>query len=234
MSAKVEHQDRKLLESFRPRYEQSGFDFYIEPSGDKLPSFLSDYHPDAIAIRKSASEGGVVVEVKRFKQSRERSKAFSRLAAEVARNPNWKLDVVYSTPFHPLGGWLLPSDNEVREELGRFRAELEHLEQGQESIGDERVLLLLLWPLFEAAARRRLTEEDIELGEGLLNSKSVLEKLVLEGIISDEEGRLATDLLQHKDFASAGFREPTVDAVQLRQLMDLTNRLLSSNRSQAA
>ena len=233
MTADLEH-DRKLLESFRPHYEQNGFDFRVEPDPDTLPLFLRSLRPDAIAIPRDKREGGIVIEVKRFKQSPGRSQLLIELAAEVAKHPNWRLDIVYSTPFHRLGGWLLPSDTEVREELAQYSAKLEHLEDDQESDGDERVLLLLLWPLFEAAARRRLTDENIDLGERLLNSKSVLEQLVLEGVVSDEDGRLATDLLQHKDFVSAGFREPSVDPAQLRQLIDLTNRLLSSNRSQAA
>jgi len=234
MTANVTQQDRRLLESFRTHYEQNGFDFHVDPAPDKLPPFLTNHRPDAIAIRRSDNDGGIVVGVKRFKQPPERSQALIRLAAEVAKHPNWRLDIVYSTPFHRLGGWLLPSDTEVRDELARLRAQLEHLETGQEAIGDERVLLLLIWPLFEAAARRRLTDESIKLGEGLLNSKSVLEQLVLEGIISDEDGQLATNLLLHKDFISAGFREPAVDTGQLRQLTELTNRLLSSNRPQAA
>lgn len=234
MTSELEFKDRNLVESFRPHYEQNGFEYIVEPSPEKLPPFLAEFRPVAVAISRERGNSGVAVGVRRFRQSQERNQALSDLAAEVAKHPEWTLDIVYSTPFHRLGGWLLPSDAEVREELSALSAQLENEAANEDKIGDERVLLLLLWPLFEAAARRRLADEDIELGDPFLSSTTVLEQLVLEGIISDEDGQLASILLQHKDYISAGFREPVVDAGQLRKLIDLTRRLLSSNRSQAA
>jgi hypothetical protein len=234
MTETLDPRDRKLVESFKPHYEESGFDFNVEPSRDELPDFLQDFRPAAIARPKAGGDGGIVVAVKRYKQPAESTRLVTRLASEVAKHPKWRLDLVFSTPFHPLGGWLLPSEKEIRSELSAFRAQLADFEAGRESVGDARVLLLLLWPLFEATARRRLSDENIDLGKKPLNSKAVLDLLVTEDVISDEDGQLATDLLQHKEYVSAGFREPTVDIEQIKRLAGLTDRLLSTRKSAAA
>ena len=225
------HLDRKLLESFRTHYEQDGYRFLVEPARHLLPDFLQGFHPDAIAL---SNGGGVVIEVKRFKQPADRSRILSNLAKEVARHPGWKLDIVYSTPFHPLGGWLLPSHEEIQARLASARREISNLEEGRNTVGDAAVQLLILWPIFEATARRRLIDENASTGRSILNPKAVIEALVDEGLISDDDASKVVDLMQLRDFASAGFREPAVGIGHVRQLSDLTEKLLPANQRPAA
>ena len=49
--------ETKLLKSLRPRYEQEGFKFIIEPGADDLPAFLRRYRPDAIARPDAGGQG---------------------------------------------------------------------------------------------------------------------------------------------------------------------------------
>ncbi len=223
--------DNKLLESFRPHHEGGGYQFVVEPDEDRLPEFLRGLHPDAVAL---ASSGGVVIEVKRDMQPVARSRELGELARVVENHRGWKLDIVYSTPFHPLGGWLLPSDEEIQKHLESSRGEISKLQDGRDCVGDATVLLLLLWPTFEAAARRRLIDEKASLGKSILNSKSVIDALVDEGILSDDEASKVATLMRLRDYASAGFKEPAIEIGHVRDLADTTEKLLRERQRSAA
>lgn len=82
-----ERMELRILELMREQYEDRGFTFITHPPASMLPAELSNFRPDAIAIRDNEKE---VIEVK-IGHSNER---ISSLRHAIKSVPGWSLRVV--------------------------------------------------------------------------------------------------------------------------------------------
>lgn len=217
--------ENKILKSLQPRYEEEGFKFIIEPGADDLPVFLRQHHPDAIA-RPAVGEGGVIIEIKEIKGPIQKAKNLEQLAHEVAKHKEWRLDIVLADRSLQEGWLLVPTVGELKTQLEALKSDLAKLEAGEDSIGDLKFQLLFGWPLFEAAGRRILLENNIDLPSDALNTKGVVDRLVTEGIISDEDGATAVDLLRLRNLIAHGYLKQEVGVEDVRELFQLIEQLL--------
>lgn len=213
-----------VLKELKPHYEGRGLTFIVEPSADLLPSFLREFHPDAIAVAPDGS-GGVVVEIKVWKDTRQTAPSLEGLANEVARHKGWSLDIVLADGTLRERWLLVPSTAELSAELMSLKADLAKLKLAEDSIGDLRVQLLFGWSLFEAAARRALLEDDVEL-KSSTNPKTLIEKLVIEGLLTDRDGAIAVDLMRIRGLIAHGFLKQQVSVDQVEVLLQLIEKLL--------
>ncbi|MGE0008926.1 MAG: hypothetical protein AB7S92_25520 [Parvibaculaceae bacterium] len=217
--------EAKLLKSLQPRYEEEGFKFIIEPGEDELPSFLRRYHPDAVA-RPADGEGGVVIGISEIKGPAGKARNLEQLAREVAKHKEWRLDIVLADRSIREGWMLVPTLGELQAQLQSLQNDLARLEGGEDSIGDLKFQLLFGWPLFEAAGRRVLLENDIDLPKDALNSKGVIDNLVVEGLISDDDAAAAVDLLRLRNLITHGYLKQQIAPDDVRALFQLIGKLL--------
>lgn len=215
----------KLLKSLQPRYEEEGLRFIIEPGVDDLPAFLRQYHPDAIA-RPAAGEGGVVIGISEIKGPVQKAKNLEQLAREIAKHKEWRLDIVLADRSLQEGWMLVPSLAELRAELHTLERDFARFTSSEDSIGDIKFQLLFGWPLFEAAGRRVLLENDIDLPKDALNSKGVIDNLVVEGLISDDDAAAAIDLLRLRNLITHGYLKQQVSADDVGALFGLIKKLV--------
>src|SRR5437762_3580441 len=94
MTRSVQHlqvTETQFMDNLRDRYEKEGFNFVTHPERNKLPEFLGEYIPDAIAQKPGRN---VVIEVKgRPNPMAERS------IREIRRlfdgHPDWQFQVFF-------------------------------------------------------------------------------------------------------------------------------------------
>ena len=55
MSPIEERRESEVLRLLSRRFEEEGYTFLIHPTRELVPTFLKDYHPDAIAISPEGS-----------------------------------------------------------------------------------------------------------------------------------------------------------------------------------
>ena len=219
-----------LLNSLKSRYEAEGFEFIIDPPVDRLPSFLRQYHPDAIA-RTSLGESGVVIGIKEIKGSVQKAENLTQLARELAKHKGWRLDIVLADRAFQEGWLLVPSLAELQMEFSALKRDFAKLAAGEDSIGDLKFQLLFGWSLFEAAGRRVLLENDIDLPKDALNSKGVIDNLVVEGLISDDDATAAIDLLRLRNLITHGYLKQPVSADDLGALFGLIEKLVHTGNA---
>ncbi len=217
--------ETKLLRSLQPRYEREGFRFVIDPDADALPPLLRQYHPDAIA-RRAAGEGGIVIGISEIKGPAQKARNLEQLAREVAKHKEWRLDIVLADRALQEAWLLVPSLEELESEFRALESDFAKLAAGEDSIGDLKFQLLFGWPLFEAAGRRVLLENDIDLPKDALNSKGVIENLVLEGLMSDDDAAKAVDLMRLRNLITHGYLKQPISADDVRTLFLLIEKLL--------
>src|SRR3954469_15454381 len=91
--------DAAVLARLQERYAREGYTFLADPPRRLLPTFLGDFRPDAVALH---GNGGVVIEIKRGRQNRNRL-PFREIARRVRANPDWRFEVFYTDDVQEFG-----------------------------------------------------------------------------------------------------------------------------------
>ena len=205
-----EHREAKLsaLDRQEPRFRERGYTLVREPSPSQLPGFLSQTHPDAIAVGAVPS---LVVEVLHL-QGDDAEARLDRLRKLLQGRGDWRLEIVYaprsSPPLHPVAP----------------RAIAQALLQSGRLAGDEpRASLLLAWSALEAAARNLETR----LAAEGLPPRTLVDLLVSNGHVPQSD---ATALLRLGDLRNAiahGQIDTAPAAADLHFLIGQAERLIA-------
>ena len=206
-----------LLSQVAERYRRQGYDVLVEPLVEQRPDFLSTFHPDLIARR---GEEYVVVEVKMGEPGRSEP-PLRQLAAEVARHPGWRLDLVFA---QKTGGELsfeslvTPLEEELVAQLseGLQLCRTGHLAAG----------VLLIWASFEGAARLVSGRERLDVSP-TAPPLALIRALVSDGLIDDAGYEVIKLALQRRNAIAHGFTSAPDDLETYERLHGITRRLLS-------
>jgi hypothetical protein len=224
MTASLAVRERLVLDRLRETYEQKGYEFFVEPSGDLLPPFLHGYRPDAIALK--AGEG-VVIEVK-FGNHPQRDRRLESLAVLLEGQTGWRLKIYGEQP-RPEDDLSISAPTSA--EIDEWIAESERLTD----TGHTRAAFLLAWSILEAIARARTSGD----GQPLLRPVSpegVVQSLEMNGDIDSQTGQSLRQLLHlrnriaHGDLAVA-LDQGSVDSLihALRDLASADHRVGSAH-----
>ncbi len=202
------------LTEVRRRYESSGYEFLIEPTGDAMPSFLEGVRPDAIARKGSE---GVIIEVKRTSESAENSALVKFLANEVPKHKGWNFELVLVNPS------LLeqsPQKDEILEELKLVKDLVQQ--------GNSKVAILFAWGLLEASVKFVFPQE-MEGGSQRYLPRTIVEKLVSEGLVDSRRGEMLLEAGRIRTSLAHGIISIPVPVNVMEGLIEVISELLSDN-----
>lgn len=139
-------QEAMLFTRIVPELEAEGFDVRLRPSSEQLPTFMRDYTPDAIALKKGRN---IAVEVLRNDDaSKRRLRTLEKL---FSGHKDWELQVYWidrSTTPKPL-------ERVSRSTIEKSIRSLEKLVTN----GQYAPAMLMAWAIFEATARTLMPDE---------------------------------------------------------------------------
>jgi REase_AHJR-like len=170
--------EKFTLEKLRTDFEAKGYRFEIEPTRDLLPSFLQNYQPDAVAIGKGENDK-VIIEVRR-PNTRAKVK-LAELSQEMAEKNGWRYLLVYiGQDPSEIVELSRPEKFQVDEAIKEIR--------DLERAGFLKAAMLEGWAVLEALARR-IYKSDIRVSLKPLSPVSVIERLAMEGLLSDTDAK---------------------------------------------
>lgn len=135
-----------VLERLVPELEADGYDVYLHPNKPLLPSFLGDFRPDAVALRKDKN---LVIEV--VSQSPDASNKLAKLTKLLQGQKSWELQVVW------ISRTASPEPLQVQQ-LDTLQASIRETKE-LAADGHFEPAMLLGWATFEALARAASTEQ---------------------------------------------------------------------------
>lgn len=209
--------EKQRAHELAEEYRRRGYAVIEAPSQEQLPDFLAGYHPDLL-IRKG--EEAIIVAVK-TRASLTKEPHIRELARLLRTRPNWTFELVIVGDGEQ---WRAPEGARpfVREDILNNTAAAEHLLEA----GYAEAALLLAWSAVEAAVRLLTEEEQIVLDR--LMPLSVLKQAVMHGVISREEYRLLTKIVEYRNALIHGFKPSHFEPTYVTDLTSTTKRLLES------
>jgi len=208
--------ERNLVNRVAERYRRQGYDVLIAPIGEQRPKFLSEFEFDLIARR---GEESVVVEVK-WGERAGSEPAVRKLAAEVARHPGWRLDLVLGQESEgaiTFESMMTPLAKEL----------VAQLDEGLELCGNDHLVAgtLLIWSAFEGAARLVAAREGLETAPTTA-PLALIRALVSDGLIDDSEYETIKAAYQRRSGIAHGFASAPEDRETFEKLSEIAQRLL--------
>ncbi len=217
MSGQAGTLERRVLQRMKERYELRGYDVIVSPPPDLMPPFLSGLRADAIAL---GPDGGVVIEV-RMKRRPENDRHLSDLAARVAAEPGWQLDVLYANEAPEDEMPLAPaSAAQIADQI----AEVERLRQD----GHVRAAFIAGWSILESIARliggaSRLGAASA--GTRVLSPWQIVEILAMQGHLEPAMADRMQALARLRNAAVHGDFAVVIDGTALDELLAVIRSL---------
>lgn len=206
-----------LLNEIARNYEQQGYTVFIDPPKRVLPSFMSDYHPDAVALKEGHN---VAIEIKGGRSAATR-RQIDHLSKLFDDKQDWKLSVFYTPSTATSESLPVVGQDLIAEYIGRAR-ELAQTEQAGAA-------LLILWAAFEATARS-LRKGDFRKPQ---SPGRVVQVLAENGSITLEQERSLKPLISMRNLLIHGDLSQSVNVNDLEFFADLIERLPSQAKHSA-
>jgi uncharacterized protein YutE (UPF0331/DUF86 family) len=207
-----EAMQRATLERLSEKWAKQGYQVFIEPRGEIVPSFLQRYLPDAILVR---DDDKVIVEAIR-KGQRNAEEKVKQLKALIEGQHAWRLEIVYS-------GEEVDSMRQVdRRVIADTLSSAIRLSQAE-----PRAALLLLWASTEAAARVLFPSQT----NRPQSPGRVIELLAGNGEVTPSEAQVLRNLMQARNRIVHGELDVALDLNSLMTMHDIVKRLLEGNAS---
>lgn len=185
--------EKFTLDKLRADFEAKGYRFEVERARDLLPSFLQNSQPDAVAIAKDENDK-VIIEVR---GSNSRAKVrLAELTQDLAEKSGWRYLLVYvgQDPSDIIElSW--PEKSQIDEAI----KEVVKLKD----FGFQKAAMLEGWSVLEALARR-LYKSDIRISLKPLSPASVVERLAMEGLLTDAEAKRLRHLISVRNSMAHG------------------------------
>lgn len=211
------------LQQVAQEYRARGYEVVVGPERHQLPESLAPYQPDLLARKGNET---VLVEIKSWASPAQGPK-LEDLARAVRAQPGWRFDVVLTDPEAlrlPDGGAQAWDENDVAHGL----AEVDALLQA----GHTEAALLLAWSATEATLRLLAGREGIDLERH--DPPYLLKLLATSAAITREEYHTLWDAMRLRNAVAHGLKPARLDPAQVRDLADLTSRLLQADAAAEA
>jgi hypothetical protein len=209
--------EREVIRQYADWYSRQGYEVSVDSSPRELPEFLRTLASDLVARRDGEN---IVVEIKT--SSPASFEQIQQLARALEHRAGWTLQVVYADLADQ--EWTpppkLPEISELATRLGSIIAVDEDSDHG-------RLQFLLLWSIFEVAARHRLSSLRIPPTRRI-SSSALLKMLLTEGILDENDYALLRRGLAVRNAIAHGFLNQRVDAALFEDLRHATRSLLRS------
>jgi hypothetical protein len=205
-----------MVEQVARSYRDEGYEVVLEPSADDLPAFLRDFRPDLVAV---GEEESVVVEVKSG-ATLPRGSELIRMAAVLADQPGWRLDLVSTGTDRPV-----PAD----EPLTQSTLKLEEIDQVLEdattaSIRRHHLSALILAALAAEGILRRIGHR-IHRDYIRLGPIALAKTLYSEGPLTEKDVGALVALFEMRNRAAHAHRMPSPDSSDLPGALEVVRRL---------
>ncbi len=212
--------EESRINQIAKEYRKKGYQVTIEPSLNELPSFLSHYRPDIIAVSNDES---VIIEVKSYSNLYRQSQ-MSNIAEIVEAQPRWRFELVMTNPG---GNTLitsesrLPSINEVSKRLTRARRLVKN--------ADYESAIAIAWSAIEGLLRLIGKDENIALNRQ--SSSYVIKKTYTLGLIDNESYEELLKLNKIRNSVTHGLVEPNLQPSTILNSIELGRKILKRYRS---
>lgn len=198
-----------VLQRLIPDLEAEGYEVYVHPKRPLIPTFLSNFQPDAVAMR---ADKNLIVEVMRASQ--QTSKKLEQLSALIEGQENWELRVI----------WVEPTTTQVRLDVQNEQAIQQRIDEiGELGFGGHNgPALLTAWATFEALARAVLTPQF----ERPQTPGRLVQVLAAEGYLTPAEADHVRPLAQKRNRLIHGDLEVQVSDDELEKFLRVLKTML--------
>ena len=204
----VEAAEDAVLERLIPDLKSQGYDVFVHPSRQMVPSFLGAYRPDVIALR---DDKNLVIEIKQGKGRAEKS------AEDVAKRfegqSRWEFRIVWVNREDEGAGLALQSTETISSRLTEVRRLLDG--------GFRESALLMCWAILEAIGRRLLSDEFARAQ----NPARLVEILATEGLITPNEGDALRRIANERNRVIHGEFTTTIDRSVVDEFLGILTNL---------
>jgi uncharacterized protein YutE (UPF0331/DUF86 family) len=217
MNAPVAARESDLVEALTQHFKAEGFEVFIQPPSQMLPSFMEGFRPDMIALKQDKK---IAIEIKQSSsQSRE---LFKRLSSTFAEHPDWELRFYYAES---------PPDLD-RIETAPIERIRETIERAQQLRKTDQLLaaLLVARAMLEALARAILVEPSSRPQP----VQKLIESLASEGWITPSEASQLREISNLGNAAAHGQLDAKIEAEKVDRLLSILSSLLRLAESKAA
>jgi uncharacterized protein YutE (UPF0331/DUF86 family) len=217
MRKSAEALEKKRLQGIAREYREKGYQVLLHPDETDLPSFLSGFQPDMIAL---GDKEKVVVEVK-SKSTLSKADYLTALANAVNAQSGWRFELVVTNPVSPSvveESAEILTQSEIQARIGSAHQLL--------SSNQEDAATILAWSAVEAVLRLIVKRQGIAIGRQPL---LLIKELYSLGILSREDYELLQEGMRFRNLIVHGFQstEPTSELV--RELIRIVEKLLTSS-----
>lgn len=189
-----------VLEQLVRTLGAEGYEVYLHPNKLLIPTFLGDFSPDAIALRKDKN---LVIEVSGG--SPQAAQKLQELSALVQVQDGWELRVVSVNPANELDLLQVQDADTIRARI----AEVKKIA----GAGHPESALLVAWATFEAVARAMRTKQF----ERAQTPGRIVQALASEGLLTPTEADLLRALAQKRNKFIHGELQVRVSAAELKK-----------------
>jgi uncharacterized protein YutE (UPF0331/DUF86 family) len=186
MSEQGSQLEAAVFQVVLPQLEAEGFQVFVHPTRNMLPSFLHGFQPDAVAYK---GDKKIAIEVKARTLGTAEEQQLQRVFED---HPDWELRVVYAAPLSNDEAIPVASKQDIESHLNELKTSVD-------AMGPV-AALLTAWAIFEAAARRLIPSN---LGRPQPPSR-LLEALASEGYITPDEADKLRQLGKTRDEVAHG------------------------------
>ncbi len=209
--------ERATLSRLRDDFEAKGYRFVLEPSSDELPNFLKAFRPDAVAFGPNNTDK-VIIEVK---QQGSRPKIpVHQVDRAAAAQGGWRYLLVYQgqDPSE-----IIELPRPTKSQIDKAIEEVRGLERS----GHLRAGMLEGWSLLEALARR-IYPDDIRVTLKPLSAMEIVERLAMDGQITDHKARRLRALSSVRNAIAHGDFNVSVSEDDVRFIIDIVESVNSA------
>ncbi len=201
-----------VLDLLLPKLREEGYEVFLHPPADLLPSFMSGYSPDAIALkpdRKLAIE--VVADGKSV------SNRLTVARALLDKHPDWQLRVYLASDVQESRS----IDLTAPKEIGSSLREIERLLDG----GFTRSALLQGWATLEAAVRAQSPHSYVKPQ----TVSGLLEAVASEGVVTPDEADRLREAGTMRNRVAHGDLATNISPQLVEDIVRITKTLLDEH-----
>lgn len=205
------------LQKLAEKYRREGYNVHFYPTGDELPNFLSNFHPDLIA---TSDNDNVVVEVK-TRPNVTGSKEIVRLAELIESKPKWRYELILTRPSKAerVDQILTRPTLDIKQIEERLKTVKQLIESGQIDLA-----ILIAWTVAEAAFRRLAVLHLVPLED--VKSSYLIKMMYSNGIVGWRDYELLQKTFALRNHAAHGFVIDKVDKKATTRFLKLIEKLV--------
>jgi len=216
--------ERERLLKLAEEYKSKGYEILLHPNPEDLPDFLKGYRPDMIVRR---GDEAVIIEVKSRSSFDSASTQYLRkLAGVVEHHSGWRFEFVMVNAGEMVNADETTDLSKTEGSLQKHEIKL-RLQIARQLAGEySESAILYSWSLVEATLR--LVAEAEELSLSKFDTRYLVKKLTIEGVISQSEYQLLMKAHSLRNVIAHGFKTTEVTQNSVYELIDMAEQLLSA------